>query len=659
MNSGELTMPRSIKLKQTPTHWLYSLDQFPKGRDGILYVRQSSDYQKEHRVHSFEMQTDTFLKYFRDMGCTGKITIIADDEKGKMSGTLDIHERPGLTRVVEAVEAGKVGWVGAVHVNRLTRDPWLITPAVLMKTFHEHKVWIATLRMHFNFDDDYCQRVFMLEAEESARHLKWMKLILGGAKLVASGKGYYDGRYLAPGYIVDRTDPKRMKYMAYHSHADISLRLFQRLLELDGNFPLLRREIDRMPYLYPPFEEWVDPKNVSKFVIKQIEDGPYRGCYKPTGDGLRSIMTNPVFTGLWIPFEGEPIKNNHEAIVPDDLFWYAFNRLSRVNLLGERMKPIRVSRTTQAEALLIKCIKDEEDYPLYVETNRHGNLIYKKLYREWMGYKHGFSVECATLDTMFLEKLFSRIESLVSMGIAWEDAIEKKQADREQHEHHIKKSLLEAERKMKRLMSLMSDPDNPLPRSMKQEYIEQYNGLEIRKAELEAELLPDTLSEETEEQALFHINQLIPRIRNEWDTLTFSTRLLIVSGLVRRVVMTRPASGWLKMHIVWKLPDWGIDEGHIRKTSSKSPWTPEEDAILRRLYPQGEVMAMLEAMPIRNWAGIQERGAEIGIRRTLDRSSCMASVQASGIPIKISLEDWQYAQEHGLSASGKNPQWIG
>ena len=63
-------------------------------------------------------------------------------------------------------------------------------------------VWISTLRMNFNFKDPYCQRVFMLEAEEAARHLDWMKLVLGGAKIVVSSNGFYDGRNLPTGYIV-------------------------------------------------------------------------------------------------------------------------------------------------------------------------------------------------------------------------------------------------------------------------------------------------------------------------------------------------------------------------------------------------------------------------------------------------------------------------
>lgn len=139
---------RSIKKEQPGSnHLLATILDFPKEADGLIYVRQSSIVQLHKNIYSFEMQTDKFLEYFRNMGCTGNITIIDDDEA--MSGTLDIYARPGMTKVVKMIEENKVGWIGTVHVNRLTRDPWLITLAVLMKKCYEHHVWIATPHMNF------------------------------------------------------------------------------------------------------------------------------------------------------------------------------------------------------------------------------------------------------------------------------------------------------------------------------------------------------------------------------------------------------------------------------------------------------------------------------------------------------------------------------
>ncbi len=271
----------------------------PKNKPGVIYVRQSRDVQVRENIHSYEMQTELFEKHFRDQGFTEEIIIIADDEG--MSGTLDIHKRPGLTRVmrliegVELINGKQIGWVGAVAVNRLSRDPWLITPGVLMKTCHKHDIWIITFRMSFNFKDLYCQRVFMIEAEEAARHLEWMKTILGGAKKAASAKGYYDGRVLPPGYIVDRTDPHRKKFIPYEPHVPPTQWLFNRIVELDFNVRGLCREIDALPFLYPKMDSTLDPRTIRRFQMKVVKDGPYAGHHKPTRNGILSILTNPVY----------------------------------------------------------------------------------------------------------------------------------------------------------------------------------------------------------------------------------------------------------------------------------------------------------------------------------------------------------------------------
>jgi DNA invertase Pin-like site-specific DNA recombinase len=312
---GGLTMSVRSIVRKPNQHQNVWMEQFPKDKDGVIYVRQSSMAQVEQNIHSFEAQTEKFIDYFRNMGCTGQITIIPDDEG--VSGTVDIHKRVGMSKLMKLIEQEQVGWIAAVHVNRFTRDKYGIDPGILIQACEKHNVWVATLRMNFNFRDDYSQRVFKIEAEEAARHLEWMKLILGGGKRAASDRGYYDGRTLAPGYIVDRSDEKRKKLTPYLPHVIGTQWVFQRFFELDGEFWRLRREVHEKDYLYPPFEAWVEKENVKKFAVKQITEGPFAGYYKPTETGLRYMLTNPVYIGWWIPLDGGVVYNNHEPLVSD------------------------------------------------------------------------------------------------------------------------------------------------------------------------------------------------------------------------------------------------------------------------------------------------------------------------------------------------------
>jgi Recombinase len=391
---------RSIQ-KRENNNLIRSYMEFPKDENGVLYVRQSSIAQMQNNIHSFEMQTDKFVEHFRNRGCTGHIEIVADDEG--LSGTMDIHEMPGLTYVMELIEGKKllkgkqIRWVGAIDVKRLTRDKWLVKPGTLMRACYENDVWISTLRMDFNFQDDYCQRVFMLEAEEAARHLDWMKLVMGG-KAIASDNGYYDGRWLAPGYIVDRSDEKRKKYVIYEPHAKVVRWLFRRFLELDGNIWELCREVERMPFLFPKFEDWVDPKSVNKFAAtgrkksSLIKEGPYAGNYRFTVSGIRYILCNPVYIGWWLPINGGVVENNHEAIVDEVLFTYAHKRLSSYNLNGERQKPERVTRSGEAKAILKKVLRDDKNQPMYTTTSGKKSWHYDSHEHSGLSITHRYSL---------------------------------------------------------------------------------------------------------------------------------------------------------------------------------------------------------------------------------------------------------------------------
>jgi len=643
---------RSIKKKETANQnpWTISYLDFPKDKDGIIYVRQSSIAQVKINVHSYEMQTEKFVEHFRNMGCTGKIEIVADDEA--MSGTLDIHDRPGMTRMVQMIEKEAVGWVGAVHVNRFTRDPWLITPAVLMKICHDHHVWMATLRMNFNFDDDYCQRVFMLEAEESARHLKWMKLVLGGGKNTASNNGYYDGRFLSPGYIVDRSDPLRKKYIIYRPHAEIVAWLFQRFFELDGNFPALRREVEEMPYLFPEFEPWVDHKNIGKFLVRRIKDGPYKGNYKPSEKGLRSILTNPVYIGWWLPLDGGCIENNHEPIIDDELFTYAHKRLSTHDLNGERQKPA-VTKNGSLEAILKKVIKDSRGHAVYAKADKQGYYVvctYGSLSQHYE-----VSVRVKKIDEVFLEKFLERVQSIDPERFSdWEDVREQMQRDKESREENIRKQLVKAQERRQAVLDVLTNPDMPKTKQMLIDLSTQCAGLEEKIAKLEKDLTPPPVEEEEEDEAiLYEISTLIPRITELWPRLPFLKRMRFIGALVRKVVLRSVVPSWLEIQIEWKMEGWGTDIAYIKESrGTGSKWTAEEEQALRDLYPSSDVETIRRVLPNRSWMGIINHAKKLNIARV----SYYRSERGTRVEDKMALADEEFMKEHGI-ARDKKVHW--
>lgn len=678
MNREKPKKIRSI-LKPATQAAIPGYADFPKDEPGVIYVRQSSIKQKENNIHSFEMQTDKFLEYFREqLGCTGYIEIIADDEG--LSGTKDIHQRKGLSRIMKLIEGKELldgqglGWIGAVHVNRLTRDKWLVTPGTIMKECYENNVWIATLRMNFNFQDVYCQRVFMLEAEESARHLEWMKLILGGGKNTASSRGFYDGRWIVPGYIVDRSNEKEKKYTIYEPHAKIVKWLFRRFLELNGDFAQLCNEVDAMPFLFPAFESWVDSKSINRFVGNRgrhgsrILEGPYAGNYKTSASGLRGILCNPVYMGWWLPIGGGVVENNHDAIVDEVIFTYAHKRLSSYDLTGERQKPPRVRHSGEPqgqEGLLKNVIYDDRGKLMYTmkDVSNKSTFRYRSAEVDRVVLKYRFSVYAQEYDEVFFNKLCERIHALEKLE-KWSDQQQKRQEakakEREETKNLIRKQIDRATRQRTEIMETMHDPDIPKTKQMKIDYANQAAGLEKKihqwKLELEA---PDN-AEEDEELTLYQIHALLPDIKANWAKLTYQVRLRFINALVRKVVLIQVAPSWMQFEIHWKACIGNfIDTGYLKRTqANRTCWSEEEDTIIRERYLDTDGPELLKMLPYRTWEGITKRARALGIQRPHSRGGKRHSLPITMYYNNVTEEDRKFEKEKGLAPIVKEVQWF-
>ncbi len=633
---------------------------FPKDEAGVIYVRQSTLMQIQRNLHSFEMQTNDFVQHFRDRGVTGKIGIIADDE-GK-SGTLDIHKRAGLSRTVrliegaELLEGERIGWVAAVHVSRLTRDEWLIVPGELMRACYEHNVWISTLRMDFNFQDEYCRRVFMLEAEEAARHLKWMKEILGGGLQTASNRGVYDGRDMHPGYIIDyqeyldgyTANPNYKKFCVYTPHAEKTHWLFQRYFELDGNFPALCREVEAMHPYYPPFDRaQVHSKNLSEFTGRTTitEHG-----YTPTAHGLLGILTNPVYLGWWIPRNGGLIELHHDAIVSEALFTFAHKRLSTHDFSGNRVKPVGKTRNGKSEALLKKVIEAPDGSPFYPFMASRGYLVYRGRKYNRLSREEYLSVEVSRIDDIFVERFFQLFQEWMTCGdlAEWKEREKQAHDSNEAHNNDVRKSIKQAQARRQEMMDILSDPEIPKTKQMRIDYAQRVAGLEGKIAELEKELkiLPET----EDNVSLYRIWELVPMLQQKWQMMPFDDRLAVVSAFTRRVIVSTPSLGWLKMEVEWTIG--GTDIMHQRRFTNGKTWTEEEDAIIRELWPRGDGGEILSRLPNRSYGAIKKHCQDLGVRREKKGGSIKLEEY-----FDISIQDMEYARENQLDTMSKKPQW--
>src|SRR5205085_6398239 len=113
------------------------------------------------------------------------------------------------------------------------------------------------------------------------------------------------------------------------------------------------------------------------------------------------------------------------------------------------------------------------------------------------------------------------------------------------------------------IMQDLRDPEIPLTKAMKIAFAAEHAGLEQKRAALEKELYELDEEPESDEEVLYEINTLIPDIVSEWQNLSFETRLKVVGALTRKVIIEHVAPSWIRMEVIWKLPEWQIDIAYI------------------------------------------------------------------------------------------------
>jgi hypothetical protein len=218
----------------------------------------------------------------------------------------------------------------------------------------------------------------------------------------------------------------------------------------------------------------------------------------------------------------------------------------------------------------------------------------------------------------------------------------------------ILKQIKRADVRMQEIMQDLRDPEIPLTKTMKIVYIQEHAGLEQKKATLEKELYELDDEPESDEEVLYEINTHIPDIVSEWHNLSFETRLKLVGALTRTVIIEHASPSWIRMEIIWKLPEWKVDIAHIRRSSNRNFWTKKDELQLAELYPEDDAYDLLKAFPDRSWTAIQDHAREMGLKRLRNNRN---SIPASTLYGHLSLDDYKYAKEHGLDASNKSVQW--
>lgn len=689
------TMARG-QLRPKATAEDLTIEQVPELTEDqvVAMIRQSSTKQVRENVESADLQLTGAQRFAVRQGLDADKIVIAWEGEGKrgVSGTLRIDQRERLQETMAGIYAGRVKLVWAYSVSRLFRDKYGVQVGTFMEACAKHgvKVVIETATT-FDFNNSFHVMMFQMLANVAAKENEDRTRLLHEARGNKARRGEYDGRPARVGFIVDRDkeSPTYGKLIPYEPHAEVVERLYRRYRDLGGEFNMLKREVAKMKVVFPPFEPWVDPKDVSKLQLIKVcavhgqdREERYRdasgnmryrhvGCefkgeecrfigYHITKVGLFNLLTAVEYAGYWktdgqllVDENGLPVKN-HDAIVDLSDWYYAFNRLSFEKLDGtpntERSTRTHRGATYKGKDTKIKALLHGLLTSPLGTVQYSGGWYLLSVRQEGKPHrKMTLMLRASLVDIMFLEALAQRygrhhdvIEQL------WKKLTEVR-ARNAKALVSVDEQIANYEKEIANKQAVLSTLGATMDRQTMIQYNEDIKGARANIAALEAKKNAATVDESK-------LVELANKFQIATEGNIFSPIDLIKNlDLVRlfiqlaadKIEINEYSAHFATLTVYWSAPFQQVDRGYIwLAKGNHETWTKEDEDDLARLYPHADRKTLLERFSTRSWACLSTHAGVLGVQRetrlnTSEIKNRFWSLLDMEVIRKLDIEPWR------------------
>jgi DNA invertase Pin-like site-specific DNA recombinase len=539
--------------------------------------------------------------------------IIVERRDLGISGTKGREERPGLAALIQAIEAEAVEAVYVVHISRISRDQTLIDGLEFGELCKQHGVLIVMPTMRLNLRDSMHMRLYRQEIERAADEIELLKMRLGGPKRHKALSGRFDGRSVAPGYLVDHQAQSETyeRYVVYPPHAEVVRLIFQAVLAAGTPTRAAHWPRDH-GIIVPNFGPDIPRAEVQRSSLVRHthpQHGP--GGFRITPSLVQSVATNPVYLGWWL-VEGRVVStDNHPPLIEEETFLLAQQVLAEHGR-GARARGGARSAEPQLLSGLLWCARHDVPRRMGGSVNRGAGR-----YQCDDDYAHGQADHhCTMLDARVLDE---PITDVILRRCRFTEHAEAVLAQLEVEADTTREEARRRQRERRRLQEEVDTLKQNLALTRTPEHVslifEQIDRRMERLQEL-AYTEPGQARRVLSAAQVATVRAFLADLRTGWDHQPPGLRHEFVRLILDRVVITA-ARDHLEATIIWRT---GVQqhlwiERPLLWRSGKVPWTEAENAWLRTHYATATVDTLQAHFPQRTYTAIRRHAEELGLPR--------------------------------------------
>lgn len=634
--------------QREPKRWeLYKMEwEIPEPRTDEpigLYPRQSTMKQMKNNRQSFEKQTQDAVADLERRGWKRELIVVYDKDMGRTAAK-PIEDREDMHRMITDIRNRVIRTVRASDVDRLFRDEDRIDSNWFIKICREADCLVMTDRMTYDFRLPRHRKWFRDEVDRSWEFYESQILIRAQEhRDRAQSKGLYTGGTVPVGYIVDKDKKSETfkKITPYPRMGERVMEIFVWFYDCGGILGALINKLDQFPYVFPLEEEWVSENKLFTTNLEYAygteldeEGNPKPIGYRLTETGVKRILRNRVYIGEW-KYRDDYLPNNHLPLVPRDLFDFAQERLDAVedafvrNNYTETPSVVHSVLYPASPEGVKRYLTMRNDKKTFCITEQRG------MSRTTLG-----SINIQIIENAFIQKFTEQLRN-THLFDNYEEKIAKHEEEKEGGSAERRKNLQAlidelTERIDGLFLTLQSTKLEPEDRD---DYIQERGRLIKRRKKLE-----EAKKIETPIETYLRYKDLIGKMGKYWNKFPLNDRQSLIALLVKGVSLERLSSHFWKMVIEWKAFPANIaiiwNPNH-----ASTQWEPEEEQILRVMYPTQPAQALLDALPSHSWRAILDKANVIGLTR---KKQYQTMNEVSEKARKLSQENLKIAEEYDV-----------
>jgi hypothetical protein len=614
-------MPRYRKAEQN-TIDPYKAQPLPLGRPVAVYYRQSSEGQIGNI--STTLQTVDMVEHLMRQGWEREQIIMIDRDAG-ISGTKKIKERPGMSYLYDLIEDRAIGLVASQDVDRFFRDMAQIETNIFIDACRRSNVQVLTPTFVYDFahptQGRYHMQMFRDQAQRAADYLEFhVKGKLWKSREYMNYQGQWTGTPVALGFMVDNcvklpTGEKNLnwrKYVRFDRYADIVVAYFELFKRHKGNMQKTWEYIEQQGPFIPEFNEDDVPEGFF-FHTNISKRSRYTGKLLLSRYALGQMLSNVVYIGHWAHRGVIVERYNHEAIVPLDLFMYAYNKLSPVDFNGEPNLEYTPQRPWTRHDKANRPVPP----PTYTGAIFSPDVLDMPLRRMLCHWDLGRQVYAYALYNGDLKKQWEITSSLVDDGVdrillerlrattideaVWAKAVADAKGSRHVDVRRIEHAIRTAENAQRSVVENLKSLAYP---ELVKQLEEQYIASEQEIAQLRAEL-KRLQSDQGHQRLLVEALPVLETVIARWNEVSGEHRRELFDAFAERVLVSRIDPVTRRITVCWR--DGTQSFECIQRNEKYYPWSDAEREKLRQMVEHGaSQVELLCSFPGANWRMIRE-----------------------------------------------------